>query len=119
MDVIFIRNLRLATTIGVHQWERGIRQTVVISLEMAFDNRRASASDRVEDTLDYATISDDLRQFVEQSEYQLVESLAEAIGERLMSKFALPWLRLTLEKLGAVRDASSVGVTIERGERPV
>jgi dihydroneopterin aldolase len=118
MDIVYIRELRAATVIGVYAWERGVRQTVVLDLELAVDNRRAAASDRIGDALDYAAVSARLLAFIEGSEFQLIETLAERVAALVMEEFGVPWLRLRLAKPGAVPQAAGVGVLIERGERP-
>ena len=118
MDIVFIRELRAETVIGVYDWERGIRQAVVLDLELATDNRRAAASDSIRDALDYAAVSERLLSFIEASEFQLIETLAERLADILLGEFGVPWLRLRLSKPGAVAAASDVGVEIERGEKP-
>jgi dihydroneopterin aldolase len=117
MDIVFIRELRADAVIGVNDWERGIRQSVVLDLEMAGDNPRAASSDRIDDALDYAAISTRVLSFIEGSEFQLIEALAEQIAALIMREFHVPWLRLRLSKPGAVPQAKDVGVLIERGER--
>ena len=117
MDTVYITGLRAQTVIGVYDWERNIRQGVVLDLEMASDNRRAASEDRIEEALDYATISSRLLSFMEDSEFQLIETMAEQIAALVMAEFQVPWLRLRLGKPGAVAAAETVGVQIERGER--
>ena len=117
MDIVYTRELRAATIIGVYGWERRIRQTVVLDLELATDNRRAAASDRIEDALDYAALSARVVSFIEGSEFQLIETLAEQVAAIVLGEFGVPWLRLRLAKPGAVTQARDVGVVIERGER--
>ena len=116
-DVIFINDLRVDTIIGVNEWERKIRQTVSIDLELECDCRKAAASDAIEDTLNYKQVSRSVKAFVEQSEFQLVETLAERVGELLANEFNCGWRRVRINKTGALRDARDVGVIIERGER--
>ena len=118
MDTVCIRELRADTVIGVYDWERTIRQTVVLDLEMAADVRAAAATDAVADALDYAEVSKRLLSFIEESEFQLIETLAERVAAIVMSEFGVPWLRLRLDKPGAVAEATTVGVVIERGTRP-
>ena len=118
MDIVFITGLRADTVIGVYDWERRVRQTVVLDLELASDNRRAAASDGIGDALDYAAISARLLSFIEESEFQLIETLAEQVAALVLAEFAVPWLQLRLAKPGAVAEARDVGVLIERGERP-
>lgn len=117
MDIIFIRELEIETVIGIFDWERQIRQRISLDLEMGTDIRRAAGADAIEHTLDYKAVSKRLIQFVSESEFMLVETLAERIATLVISEFDVPWLRLTLNKPGAVRGSRSVGVIIERGVR--
>jgi dihydroneopterin aldolase len=117
MDIVFIRDLRIDTTIGIYDWERQIRQTVVIDLEMGTDISKAAASDHIDDTLDYKAVAKRLIRFVADAEYQLVETLAEECARIVREEFGVPWVRLMLNKKGAVRGAEGVGIIIERGER--
>ena len=117
MDIVFIRELRIETVIGIYEWERKIKQPVVLDLEMGADIARAAASDAIQDTLDYKAVSKRLIAFVEASEFQLVETLAERCARIVLDEFKVPWVRLTLNKIGAVSAARDVGVIIERGTR--
>ncbi|MEJ2059687.1 MAG: dihydroneopterin aldolase [Gammaproteobacteria bacterium] len=114
MDTVFIRDLRVKTIIGIYPWERRIRQSVRINLEMGMDNRRPAASDAIEDAVNYKAVAKRVQTFTEENEFQLVETLAERLADLLLKEFTLPWLRLTVSKPGAVRDAAEVGVVIER-----
>ncbi len=114
MDIIFLHDLRVETVIGIWDWERQIRQTVVIDLEMAADIRKAAASDRVEDTLNYKQVAKRVQQFVSESSFQLVETLAEEIAGIVTGEFGVPWVRVRVCKPGAIRGARDVGVLIER-----
>lgn len=118
MDIVFIEDLRIDTVIGIYDWERRIRQTVAVDLEMAFDNTRPAASDDIADTLDYKAVSKRLIGYVEAAEFQLVETLAERCAAIVREEFGVAWVRLKLSKPGAVRGARAVGVCIERGTRP-
>ncbi len=118
MDIVYLNELKIETIIGIFAWERQVKQTVVLDLEMATDIRRAASSDSIEDTLDYKAVAKRVIELVEQGDYQLVETLAEKITEVVLNEFPVPWLRLKLNKRGAVRGARDVGVLIERGERP-
>ena len=113
-DIVFVEDLRIQTVIGIFDWEREIKQTVSLDLEMAFDIRKAAASDAIEDTLDYKAVSKRLIGFVEESDFQLVESLAERCAAIVLEEFPVNWLRLKLSKPGAVRGSNAVGVIIER-----
>ena len=117
MDIIYLHDLRIDTVIGVFDWERRIRQTVILDLDLSADIRRAAASDDLADTLNYKAVAKRLIDFVGHSEFQLVETLAERIAELVLDEFAVQWLRLRVNKQGAVRGARDVGVVIERGQR--
>ena len=117
MDTIFLHGLKVDTIIGIWDWERQVRQTVVIDLDMAADIRRAAASDQVDDTLNYKNVAKRVRQFVADAEFQLVETLAERISEIVNDEFGVPWVRVRVNKPGAIRGARDVGVVIERGDR--
>ena len=115
-DRVFIEDLRIQTVIGIFDWEREITQTISIDLQMAFDISRAAKSDDIVDTLDYKAVSKRLIHFVESSEFQLVEALADHCARIVLDEFPVSWLRLKLSKPGAVRGSSAVGVIIERGD---
>jgi dihydroneopterin aldolase len=114
MDKVFIEALEIDCVIGIYDWERSIRQPVQLDLEMAFDNRRPAASDDIADTLDYKAVSKRLIQFVGDSSYGLVETLAENCARIVVEEFGVAHVRLKLSKLGAVRGARAVGVIVER-----
>jgi len=118
MDIVFISDLDIDTVIGIFDWEREIRQTVRLNLEMNTDVRRAAQTDRIDDALDYKAVAKRLIGFVEQSEFGLVETLAERCADIILTEFPVAWLRLKLDKPGAVRGSRSVGIVIERGHRP-
>jgi len=115
MDTIFITDLRIETIIGIYDWERKVRQTVSLDLEMAVDIRKAAATDSIEDTLNYKAVAKRLIAFVGDSEFQLVETLAEKIAEIIIDEFNVSRVRLKLHKPGALRGSRDVGVSIERG----
>lgn len=117
MDIVFIEALEIETVIGIYDWERKIRQKVVLDIEMGFDNAKAAASDRIEDTINYKAVAKRLIGFIEASSFQLVETLAERCAAIIRDEFKVPWLRLRLAKPGAVTGSKAVGVVIERGTR--
>jgi dihydroneopterin aldolase len=117
VDIVFISALRIETVIGIYDWEKEIRQPVVLDIEMAADVRRAAESDAIGDTLDYKAVSKRLKQLVGDSRFDLVETLAERCAAVIRDEFGVPWVRLVVNKVGAVTDAAGVGVIIERGER--
>lgn len=112
-----IEGLAVETVIGVYDWERTIRQRLVLDLEMGTDIRPAAANDDLALTLNYAAVSDRIAEFAETNQFELVETFAERLATLLREEFGIPWLRLTLRKPGAVPAATAVGVRIERGER--
>lgn len=118
MDIVFIRDLQVETVIGIYDWERKIKQIISLDIDMATDIQKAANSDNIDDTLSYKTVAKRLIAFVEASEYELVEALAEKICAIIREEFNVPWVRLTLNKPGAVRGSRSVGVIIERGTKP-
>jgi dihydroneopterin aldolase len=117
MDIVFINDLRIETIIGIYDWERKVKQTISLDLEMGTDIRKSAATDAIEDTLNYKAVAKRLIAFVGDSEYQLVETLAEKITDIVLAEFDVPWLKLTVHKPGAVRGSRDVGVMIERGSR--
>ena len=117
MDIVYLRDLRIDTIIGIYDWERRTRQTIILDLEMGADVARAAATERIEDALNYKDVAKRLIRFVGESDFQLVETLAERCAQIILDEFDVPWVRLTLNKKGAVRGATDVGVIIERGER--
>lgn len=114
MDIVYIRELEIETVIGIFDWERKIKQTVSLDLDMASDNRKAAATDKIEDAVDYKSVSKRIIDFVEKSEFQLVETMAEEITSIVLNEFNVPWVKLRLSKPGAVRGSKDVGVIIER-----
>lgn len=116
MDIIYLSDLKIETVIGVYDWEREIKQSVILDLEMGTDIRRAAETDNIDDTLNYKAVSKRVIDFVEQSEFELVETLAERVVAIIREEFSVPWVRLRLNKKGAVSAAIDVGVIIERGE---
>lgn len=118
MDKIFLTELKVDTIIGIWEWERRIRQTVIIDLEMSADIARAAATDDVADTLNYKSVAKRVQNFVADSSFQLVETLAERIASIVRDEFDVAWVRVRVNKPGAIRGSRDVGVLIERGERP-
>ncbi|MEL7186476.1 MAG: dihydroneopterin aldolase [Pseudomonadota bacterium] len=116
MDKIYLEELKVDTIIGIWDWERKIRQTVIIDLTMSADIARAAATDEVEDTLNYKSVAKRIQSFVSESEFQLVETLAERIAGIIRDEFDVAWVRVRVSKPGAIRGSRNVGVEIERGE---
>jgi len=116
MDIVYIRELEVKTVIGVYDWEREIRQPVVVDLDLGHDNRRAAATDDVAYVLDYKTICARVSEFIEASRVQLLETLAEQIATLLREEFKVAWVRVKIGKPAAITGARAVGVIIERGD---
>jgi dihydroneopterin aldolase len=117
-DRIFLRGLTSECIIGFIDWERRVKQTVVLDLELPVDCAHAAASDEVADTLDYKKVAKRVLAFIEASEFKLVETLAHRLALTLIAEFGLPWVRLSVNKPGAIRGSRDVGVTIERVREP-
>ena len=117
MDKVFIKGLSIQTTIGFFQWEKEIKQTLVIDLAMGWDTAKAALNDELAKTLDYADISVSIERFANDNPVDLIETLAERLASYLMTQYHIPWLKLSIGKPGAVHNAQTVGVEIERGEQ--
>lgn len=117
MDRIFLNELKVDTVIGIWEWERRIRQTVIIDLEMSADIAKAAATDDVADTLNYKSVAKRIQSFVAESSFQLVETLAERIAGIIRDEFDVAWVKVRVNKPGAIRGSKDVGILIERGER--
>ncbi len=118
MDMVYIRELEVDTIIGIYDWEREVRQTISLDLDMATDISRAAHSDNIDDALNYKAVAKRLIQFIENSNCLLVERLADQVAQIVITEFAVPWVRLRLSKPGALRGSRDVGLIIERGTRP-
>jgi len=117
MDIIYLHDLKVDTIIGIFDWERRITQTVIIDLDIQADIHKAARTDAIKDTLDYKAIAKRVIEYVGKSEFQLVETLAERIAEMILKEFSVLWLRVRVNKKGAIRGASDVGVIIERAAK--
>jgi dihydroneopterin aldolase len=117
MDIIFLGGLEIETIIGIYDWERVTKQTVILDIEMAFDIEQAAKTDDIQYALDYKTVSHRIISFVEASEFLLVEKLISEIAEIIRNEFNVPWVKISLNKKGAIRGANDVGIIIERGAR--
>ena len=117
MDKVFIKDLEIETIIGIFGWEREVKQTVRISLEMSFDISKAGKSDQIEDALDYKKIGKSIVNLVENSSFFLVEKMAEEIAKLVLKNKQIKDISLKVEKPGALRGSKSVGVNIFRRQR--
>lgn len=117
MDTIFLKDIRVETIVGIWDWERRMPQTVSIDLELGADVQRAAETDSIDATLDYRAVAKRVSGFVADSRFQLIESMAEGIAKIVTGEFAVPWVKVTVHKPGAVRGSNDVGIIIERGAR--
>ena len=118
MDTVYVHGLTVDTVIGIFDWEREIRQTVVLDVEMAVDISPSAATEDIDRTVSYKDVSDRLTQFVEQSEFLLVETMAEQIAGLILTEFAVPFVRIKLGKPDAMANTRDMGGIIERGQKP-
>ena len=118
MDIIYIRDLRIETIIGIYDWEREVKQEVSFDLDMAADIRRAAQTDDIQYALNYKSIAKRIISFIQASEFLLVERMAEEVANSVLVEFSVPWLRLRVSKPGALRGSQDVGIIIERGDKP-
>jgi len=114
MDIVFIKELCIETVIGVYDWERKIKQIICIDLELGTDISTASSSDNIDNTVDYKAVTKRLKSFIGESEFQLVEALAEESVKIILEEFQVKHVKARFSKPGAVNGSKEVGVMIER-----
>ena len=114
MDTIFIHALKTETIVGIFDWERQVKQTVILDIEFSADIRKAALTDSIDDTLNYKRVAKRVLAFVEDSRFHLVETLAEHVAMLILEEFAVAWVRISLSKPGAIRGSRDVGVMLER-----
>lgn len=115
-DRVLIEGLTVLTTIGVYDWEKTIKQKLIVDLEMAWDNQPAGSSDDVSLCLDYFLVSQAITSFIENSQFELIESVAEQVAELIIQQFLVDWLKVKVSKPSAIVNASNVAVVIERSK---
>ena len=116
MDIIFLRELKVETLIGVYEWERRKPQTLQLDLEIGLPNSRAGHSDDIADALDYADIVSHIQGVLGSRHFNLLEALAEHLAQIMLNDFKVPWVRISIAKMNAIRGSRMVGVSIERGQ---
>jgi dihydroneopterin aldolase len=114
MDVIFIRDLRLETTIGAYEFERRKPQTLQLEVEIGRDRIRACETDQLTDTVDYAGVVRTIQEVLSGHDFHLLEPLAESIAKLILERFDAHWIKLEVTKAGVVPSARYVGVRLER-----
>ena len=117
MDIIFIHELRIDTLIGIYEWEQQTPQTIQLDLEVGLPGEHAAHSGKIGDTIDYSKIVGRIEQLFKAQHHSLLEQAGVAIAEVIMGEFKAPWVKVSIAKLGALRNVKKLGVTIERGER--
>ena len=119
MDIIFLHGLKCQCLIGVWPWEKKLPQTLVLDIDLAVETKAAAASDNLEDAVDYQALATAVMEYAKNNQFNLIETLIERLAELILAEFAVPWVRIRLDKGQAVSGVKSVGVQIERGTRPV
>jgi len=116
MDIIFLRELKVTTLIGVYEWEKRVPQTLQLDLDIALPDSRACQTDNIDDALDYAKVAQHIQTVLSDGHFSLLESLAEHIAQIILKDFNAPWVKVSVAKLQAIRNCKMVGVSIERGQ---
>lgn len=117
MDIIFLRDFKVKTLVGVYPWERKVAQTIQLDLEIALPDQRAGKTDNIEDAIDYALIVQCVHEMLKSKHFSLLETLAEHIAQTLMGEFKSPWVKVSIAKLGIIRGVKKIGVCIERSAK--
>lgn len=117
MDIIFISELKIETLIGIYEWEQKVPQAIELNLEIGLAGEHAAKSGKIGDTIDYSKIVARIEQLFHEQHYALLEKAGTAIAEMIMREFGAPWVKVSIAKLGALRNVKKLGVTIERGKR--
>jgi dihydroneopterin aldolase len=117
MDTIFISELKIETRIGIYAWEQTVAQTIQLDLEVGLRGEHAAKSGKIDDTIDYSKIVERIEQLFRDQHFQLLEKAGEAIADMVLGDFKAPWVRISIAKLGALRNVKKLGITIERGKR--
>lgn len=116
MDIIFLRELKVVTLIGIYEWEKRVPQTLQLDLDIALPNSRACHSDDIKDALDYAQVAQHIQSVLSDGHFSLLETLAEHIAQIILKDFNAPWVKVSIAKLQAIRDCKQVGISLERGQ---
>jgi len=116
MDIIFLRELKIDTLIGVYEWEKRVPQTLQIDLEIVLPSSRACQTDNIKDALDYAEVAQHIQTVLSSGHFSLLETLAEHIAQIILKDFNAPWVKVSVAKPQAIRNCRMVGISIERGQ---
>ena len=115
-DIVTIRDLRVSTVIGVYDWEREVEQALTFAVEMPTDVSKAASKDDLKDALDYSAVAHTIKCVVIEGKFQLIESAAEHVAQRLIAEFGLDWVRVEVVKPIA-DEGYTAAIAIERGQR--
>jgi len=115
-DIVTIRDLRVSTVIGVYDWEREVEQALTFTVEMPTDVSKAASKDDLKDALDYSAVAHTVKCVVIEGKFQLIESAAEHVAQRLIADFGLDWVRVEVVKPIA-DEGYTAAIAIERGQR--
>jgi dihydroneopterin aldolase len=116
-DIVSIRDLQVSTVIGVYDWEREVEQALTFAVELPADVAKAAASDNINDALDYSAVAHTIKCVVIEGKFQLIESAAEHVAQRLIQDFGLAWVRVEVVKPIPSEGYTAV-IAIERGQHP-
>lgn len=117
MDTIFLHGIKADCVVGVWEWEKQITQKIIVDIDMRFDIKPAAASDNLNDTLNYKAVAEDVIEMLEASRFDLIEKMAEEVANLVQKKFGVKWIKVRINKGGAVKHVGSVGILIERGDK--
>ncbi len=117
MDTIFIAELKIETLIGIYDWEQKIPQTIQLDLEVGLPGEHAAKSGRIVDTIDYSKVVGRVEQLFREQHFLLLEKAGEAIADIALREFGAPWVKVSIAKLGALRNVRRLGIVMERGKR--
>ena len=118
MAILDIHQLKLATKIGVLPWEQQVKQTILLDIELDLNTEKARQSDDLDDTLDYRTLTESIRTYLEQHTYKLLESLAENLVDFIQQASQSSWVHLTIKKPQALAHTQYVAISVSRGHKP-
>tara|TARA_Y100001936_G_C16079231_1_gene676453 strand:- start:947 stop:1306 length:360 start_codon:yes stop_codon:yes gene_type:complete len=118
MDIIFIQELKVKALIGIYPWERKVAQTIQLDIEIALPTSKSCQTDNIKETLDYSSIIKRIHESLAQTQFSLLEALAEHIAQIILIEFKAPWTKIIVAKINMIRNVKRVGISIERGIYP-
>ncbi len=114
MDTIFLREFRVDAWVGIYEWEKQRAQTLEMEIEIGIPGNEVGLTDDIYDTVNYGAVVERINAELAERRFKLLEALAEHLCGILVNEFKAPWVRLSVAKLGHVRNVRKVGVTLER-----